>query len=399
MGREEQLFPMKHGTEFPNMGDAPLPVEPYISREFFEREREKIFKRAWLQVARVEDIPNPGDYLVRKLEVLKASVIIVRGQDHKIRAFHNICTHRGNKVALHDKGNARNFVCGFHGWVFGTDGALKMITGKEYFPDYVDECKLGLKPLACDTWNGFVFVHHNPNPPQGLREYLGGMGEQVDGYPFADLVRIATYDTVMRANWKVAMDAFNESYHVPTVHLGSLPGSASSESNPASVPTSVRFHGPHRSMTPYNNPAYMPPHTALVVGKYGPTFVTEKGRYPGTNPNDDEGWWFDANIFFPNFVTLLGAGWYLTYNFWPLSENLTRWQMNVYQPRAKNAGAVLANEHTRVHLRDTLLEDFGTVEHTQEMMESGVLESLTISDPEVEVRHQLWTVNRWLAQP
>src|SRR3990170_1308099 len=99
MGAQEPVFKMKAGTQIPDMGDAPLPVEPYISPEFFEREREKIFKRAWLEVAREEDIPNSGDYLVQNIDVLKASVIVVRGQDHKIRAFHNICTHRGNKIA------------------------------------------------------------------------------------------------------------------------------------------------------------------------------------------------------------------------------------------------------------------------------------------------------------
>lgn len=73
--------------------------------------------------------------------------------------------------------------------------------------------------------------------------------------------------------------------------------------------------------------------------------------------------------------------------------------MNVYQPEAANAGALLAAEHTRVHLRDTLLEDFGTVEHTHEMLESGALSHLTISAPEAAVRHQLWTVQQWVSQP
>ena len=399
MGVEDRVFEMKQGTEVPVMGDAPLPVEPYVSAEFFEREREKIFKRAWLQVARVEDVPNPGDYLVRKLEVLKASVIVVRGQDGVIRAFHNICTHRGNKVALHDQGNARNFVCGFHGWVFGTDGALKMITGKEYFPDYVQECNLGLKPLACDTWNGFIFVHHNPNPPQGLREYLGGMADQLQDFPYEKCQRIARYEATPRVNWKVVLDAFQEAYHAIMVHRISLPNSASGATNPAACPTSARFYGPHRSISAWANPGYLPPETGMIVGKYGPTFSTERQVVPGTNPSQDDSWWFDINVFFPNFFCDVGPGWYFTYNFWPISENKTHWVMDIYQFKSENAGQLLAAEHTKVLLRDAVLEDFGTLEDTQEMMESGVLTHINISDPEVAIRHQMHVVNEWLARP
>ncbi len=97
MGATEQPFVTKYPTDVPAMGDAPLPVEPYVSRAFFEREREKVFKRAWLQVARDEDIPHPGDYRVVDLEVLGWSVILTRGSDGRLRAFHNICTHRGNR--------------------------------------------------------------------------------------------------------------------------------------------------------------------------------------------------------------------------------------------------------------------------------------------------------------
>ncbi|MGK2942938.1 MAG: aromatic ring-hydroxylating oxygenase subunit alpha [Immundisolibacter sp.] len=399
MGAQEPVFKMKEGTDIPDMGNAPLPVEPYISAEFFEREREKIFKRAWLEVAREEDIPNPGDYLVQDIEVLKASVIIVRGQDNRIRAFHNICTHRGNKIALKECGNAKHFTCGFHGWVFGNDGELKMITGKEYFPDYVDENKLGLRSLACDTWKGFIFVHHNPNPPQGLREFLGAMADQLDAFPHDQCQRIARYSATPRVNWKVVLDAFQEAYHAIMVHRISLPNSASGAGNPAAMPTSVRLHGPHRSISAWANPGYLPPETGMIVGKYGPSFTTQKGQFPGTNPSDDNNWWFDINVFFPNFFCDVGPGWYFTYNFWPVDVNHTRWTMDIYQLKAEHAGALLAQEHTKVLLRDAVLEDFGTLEDTQAMMESGALDALTISDGEIALRHQMNVVHQWLARP
>jgi len=87
MGANEQPFSTKYPTDVPDMGYGPLPVAPYVSRAFFEQEREKVFKRAWLEVAREEDVPNPGDYLVVEVEVLGWSLILTRGTDGTLRAF------------------------------------------------------------------------------------------------------------------------------------------------------------------------------------------------------------------------------------------------------------------------------------------------------------------------
>lgn len=87
-----------------------------LSREIYELEREKIFRRSWLMVGRVEEIPDPGDYFVKDLSVASASVIVVHSADGKIRGFHNVCRHRGSRVA-EGGGNVKTFACPFHGWV------------------------------------------------------------------------------------------------------------------------------------------------------------------------------------------------------------------------------------------------------------------------------------------
>lgn len=397
MGREDREFETKLKSDTPPMGDGPLPVEPYVSAEFFEREREAVFKRAWLQVARVEDLPNPGDYLVVDVEVLKSSVILVRGNDGLIRAFHNICTHRGNKVAIKEKGNARGFTCGFHSWVFGLDGKLEHMNGEAYFTGEFNKCDLGLIPLAADSWNGFIFIHAMDKPPQTLREYLGGLAEQLDRFPYDQCERIARYTATPRVNWKVCLDAFQEAFHAIMVHRESLPLSAASADNPHAALTSARFYGPHRSLSAFANPGYLPPDIGMAVGKYGPTFATAKDQFPGINPDNDDNWWFDINVFFPNFFCDVGPGWYFTYNFWPVSENRTRWVMDIYQIKAEHAGGLLAQEHTKVLLRDAVLEDFGTLEDTQQMMESGTLKQIMVSDLEIALRHQMWIIDQWLA--
>ena len=221
--------------------------------------------------------------------------------------------------------------------------------------------------------------------------------DQIDHFPFDRCTRIARYEATPRVNWKVAIDAFQEAFHAIMVHRASLPNSAAAPQNPSAALTSARFHGPHRSLSAWANPNYRPPEVGMIVGKYGPTFATAKDQFPGINPNADDNWWFDINVFFPNFFCDTGPGWYFTYNFWPISENRTRWTMDIYQLRAEHAGGLLAQEHTKILLRDAVLEDFSTLEATQQMMESGALTHITISELEIALRHQMHVINQWVA--
>ena len=389
-------------TDLPAMIDGPIPVEPYVSAEFFEREREAIFKRAWLNLCRAEDLPEVGDFKVFEVEIWNASILLVRGKDGALRAFHNTCTHRGNQVAARYgcEGNTRTFVCGYHGWTFDLDGSLRTLPAQEYFPG-VDKDRLGLLPVACEVWNGFVFVNWNAQPEWPLAEFLGGLGQQIDGYPFGQMERVARYSARVAVNWKTFIDAFHETYHVGMVHARSLPG--------CSIPTdlryefdtlaSARFYPPHHSasnrmvsrvdITPVSGAAW----------QLGPSFAANEDapRLPGTNPSDDPRWYFDINVFFPNFFVDVGPGWYFTYNFWPISVDQTEWTMDIYQYAAADVGQRIAQEHTKVLLRDLLYEDLSTMETTHRSLKSGALKHMTVGPVmEVAVRHQYTNVMRWV---
>lgn len=101
----------KWHSRYPELGSGPLPIDPYVSREHFEKERERIFRKVWLNVGRVEQIPNPGDYFVKDLAVCTTSIVIARGEDGKVHAFHNMCSHRGNPVVWNTKGTCKTFTC------------------------------------------------------------------------------------------------------------------------------------------------------------------------------------------------------------------------------------------------------------------------------------------------
>jgi hypothetical protein len=131
----------------------------------------------------------------------------------------------------------------------------------------------------------------------------------------------------------------------------------------------------------------------------GPSFAANEQapRLPGTNPSDDPAWYFDINVFFPNFFIDPGPGWYFTYNFWPISVDETEWTMDIYQYAAADVGQRIAQEHTKVLLRDLLYEDLSTMETTHRALKSGVLKHMTVGPVmEVAVRHQYTNVMRWV---
>jgi len=387
---------MKIMNHLPDMGDGPLPVEPYISPEYFEKEKEKVFKRAWINVARVSaHIPNPGDYTVRELDFLNAPILLVHGRDGVIRGFYNVCTHRGNSVAS-GSGNARSaFVCGFHGWAFGLDGSLKTVPSEEQFPG-LDRAQYGLKPITTEVWKGFIFINAQEKPAMSLAEFLGGWGKQMEDIPFENYDHTGRYTTRLKCNWKVYIDAFQEAYHVGMVHAESLPILAK---NPESfVLTSIRTYGPHRSISAWADPGHVPTPAEAIAWKYG-SAITPAGtieQSPAINPSKDENWWFDINVCFPSLFIDVGMGWFLTYNFHPVSENETVWEINSYQLHANTASQKLAQEYAKILLRDVLYEDLSTMEGVQKGLDSRVMKTILPGKFEITMRHQYWAVEQWV---
>ena len=153
---------------YPELGTGPISFRDSTSPEFYELEREAIFKRAWLNVGRVEDVPRIGSYFTKEIDAAKTSVIVVKGKDQKVRAFYNICRHRGNKLVWNDfpndevSGTCRQFTCKYHGWRYDLGGALTFVQQPHEFFD-LDTERYGLRPVSCDVWNGFIFINFDPN--------------------------------------------------------------------------------------------------------------------------------------------------------------------------------------------------------------------------------------------
>ena len=380
---------------YPELGTGPVSVEPNISPEHFALERDKIFKKSWLNVGRVQDIPNPGDYFVQDIEMLRASIIVVRGLDDKVRAFHNVCTHRGNRVAIDSKGNTRGFQCCFHGWVFDTKGSLVRVPGEELFFD-LDKDKLGLSELPCDTWSGFIFIHMQAEPSETLEEFLGPeFWNRFDDFPFDDLEMHQHHRIRVKCNYKVFLDAFQEGLHVAFVHRRSLPDTLTSADSPI-VHSEVQLFERHRMQAVTINPeGTISPMQAMMGKHLGANYMLrDPADIPkGLNYKKDPHWLFDINVFHPNWRLLMYQNAYLYENYWPVSENETIWDLKFYCKRPTTPAEKIYCQ-VQSGMIDVLREDLSTLERTQAALESGVIKEMNLCDEEVLCRHMYAVVEK-----
>jgi phenylpropionate dioxygenase-like ring-hydroxylating dioxygenase large terminal subunit len=389
---------MTFTERYPALGTGPISVEPMISAEFFERERKLLFGRVWLKVARVEEIAEPGDWKVKRLDVARTSAILVRGRDGEIRAFHNICPHRGNKV-IPETGNetfgrarANVLTCRFHGWVFGTEGNLRAVPLEEKFTGLDRACH-GLKPIHCDVWEGFVFVCLADTPPQDLRTFLDGMAGHFAGYPYGEATYALRYSAVLKCNWKVALYAFTEGYHVPTIHAATLPSLATIQH------TEFKLFGPHSTSTLYVPPVEGARPTPATAA-FGSLLHASSRHAPrldqlplGINPTRRNDFQFEFPTFFPNLLIHLGAGngypamSYFTHEFWPISVGETLWEGTNYFRPPETLAERVAIAHINALHRNAWLEDTSTMEDTYEALQSGVLSEMVLMDEELMIRN------------
>ena len=189
----------------------------YYNEEFYELEKEFIFKKNWLLVGHHSDIPNAGDYLT--FDAVGERALIIRQNDNRIFAFHNVCRHRGAKVVEDATGNCpRALVCPFHGWSYHLDGSVRHIPKFESFKN-LDKQTSGLVPIAVEIWSGFIFI----NFTKGCKSIAATMAPVADKFAPYKLDALqplpgTKYCQQRPYNWKIIHDIDNEGYHVPIGH-------------------------------------------------------------------------------------------------------------------------------------------------------------------------------------
>jgi nitrite reductase/ring-hydroxylating ferredoxin subunit len=203
----------------PSFGHDPISKQRYISRDFAERERDRMWNRVWLLAGLECDIPSPGDYL--SFEVGPESVLVIRQRDGGVAARYNVCMHRGNRLCEPGRGHVTRFTCGYHAWQYELDGTLASVQDPESFPQGCPKQSLSLRPVCCDTWGGFVWINLNP-AAEPLLEYLDVIPEHLDPYHFEEMRVLDDVTLEIACNWKTCVDAFNEAYHIAGTHPDTL---------------------------------------------------------------------------------------------------------------------------------------------------------------------------------
>jgi phenylpropionate dioxygenase-like ring-hydroxylating dioxygenase large terminal subunit len=396
-------------TEQAGLGTGPVPTEPYRSSEHFELERTRIFARSWLLVAREEEVAEPGDFVRKAVEICAASIILTRGKNGKVAAFHNTCSHRNNQLVIEERGRANRFICRYHNWTYGNDGKLLGIPDEASFFG-IDKAACGLSKVACETWEGWVFINLQAEPEVGLVEFLGDFAGFLSGIVYQNAGNPIIVQADLDCNWKVISDAFSESYHIPAIHPQTIGATFSSKDNPFAHILDARFFGPHRFVSMYGNPAYVPPEankverlaagggdTGSVIAAADSLQAASFLAHPSINPTRSNNWAMDVNHIWPNTHIDTGPGGFWTHQFWPLAVDKTRHEVRFYVPAIASARERFQQEAYVCRVIEVLLEDLSNVARTQRGLASRAKDAMQLQDNEILIRHQSQQVEKWVA--
>ena len=401
---------------WPELGTGPVNYEDSIDPEQWKLEQQAIFRKTWLQMGRVELIPKKGRYITRELpSVGPGTSIIIVNDGEQIRAFYNLCRHRGNKLVWNDypgeevSGSCRQFVCKYHAWRYDLQGNLTFIQQEQEFFD-VDKADYPLKPVRCEVWEGFIFVNFDDDAIS-LEEYLGEFGQGLKGYPFHEMTEHYSYRAEVKSNWKLFIDAFVEFYHAPILHM--------KQAEKAEAEKLAKFgfealhydiKGDHSMISSWGGMSppkdlnmVKPIERILHSGLFGPwdrpaiKGILPDELPPAINPGRHKTWGQDSFEFFPNFTLLFWVpGWYLTYNYWPTGVDTHIFEANLYFVPPRNLRERLSQELAAVTFKEYAFQDANTLEATQTQIGTRAVLDFPLCDQEVLLRHLHHTAHKYV---
>lgn len=398
-----EMAPVKRAENWTDkfgLSHDPISLEDTISPDFFALETEAIFRRTWLYAGRVERVPVAGAYFTREFEPLKTSLLITRDNDGAVRAFHNVCPHRGNKLVWdthadqETSGRCRRFVCKFHGIAFGPGGNVEMLTDEIAWLDDQGQ-RLHLADVPCEIWNGFIFVNLTPGgPKETLREFMGEeYWSGFDSYPFSEMSEWHSFRADAGANWKALVDGFSEVYHAATTHAVPFAMPPREQIPPgASHFPDMAVRGKHRYYLARGLPAnvfkfpYEQETNAIAIGpRYEFPFACDIPEV--ANPIGLKNWGNSTHMFWPNlYIQFYAPGWYLTYIMQPLAYNKMRFELDLYMPKPRNFSEALSQKSSILQFLEAALQDFSLLEAQQLGLETRAFDSYVLTDQEVLLR-------------
>ena len=205
-------LPVPYAMQVPDR----VPKERYFDPDFFQWEVDHLWSRVWQMACRLEEIPQPRDFVT--YEFLDQSIVVVRTDDGGVTAFQNACRHRGVRLVA-DRGTCeRGFTCPFHGWCYGPDGMNTAVSRRRTFAEHnLVAADLDLTPVRCEIWGGCAWINLADDAP-AVRECLEPAASSLDAWKVESLRAEKWYACRLPVNWKLAIEAFVEMYHVVQTH-------------------------------------------------------------------------------------------------------------------------------------------------------------------------------------
>jgi phenylpropionate dioxygenase-like ring-hydroxylating dioxygenase large terminal subunit len=347
-----------------------LPGWAYFSQELFELECETLFKTHWQFVCHVNEAADIGAYVT--FDVAGERALVIRGHDGILRAFHNLCRHRGSRIVPDVRGVCNKaMVCPYHGWAYNLDGGLRGIANRDTFPPMQAE-KWGLKPLEMEIWNGLVFIRFQAGPQPAVAEILARFDDEIAPYDLANMVPTDSnsMDDLLPVNWKSVRDVDNEGYHVRQAHPGLH-----------------QLYGNGYFDEPYANA------TSRSVGTfneaYGHRWSVRKYReiLPEADnlPREQQRQWIYFGMF-PNFVLGLYPDSVIYYQEVPQSAEQTVQRGMCYRRRDESREMKAARYLSGRIDRDTAVEDQMLMVWSCEATKSSAYDGVIFSDLEYGVK-------------
>lgn len=360
------------------LGTDPIPAKPYHDPDFFELERAAVFMRSWIVIGHVCELPDAGSFIRRDLEFANASLLIVRDRKQEIRAFYNVCTHRGTQLVREAQGQRSAFTCPYHMWTFGTDGALLSAPDFEAFHVKKQDCSL--PTVRVEVIAGLIFVNFDEKA-EPLRQELGDFFPQLEATPLGQATTFLEYSYEIESNWKLCYDNFQENYHLRFIHPRTGYAGVGAE-NPFGYPIDYHFNGPHRGQKIWYN--LQAPSKGVVqqtaaeraldiLGKKGLLGQPAGDQYFALFPNS-----FILGNPLQNFLHVV----------YPISAGRSRGVIRLFWVgEPENASEAFSREFYLTMLREVHGEDINVIEGGYRGLASGGLKHIHFQTQEVLCRH------------
>lgn len=356
--------------DFPALPD--IPIGRYTDEDFYELERTRLFKRSWLYVAHDSELVGRGAF--KLCDVVGTSVVLVRGEDAVVRAFHNACRHRGAPVVRGESGTTRMMTCQYHSWSYDLQGSLQVVPEER---DFVALCRedRGLVPVRAQCWGGWWFVNLDPEAPDLLA--------QLDPLPdlLADVARspLRVFDTKsvdLGSNWKIVAEAFLEVYHARTIH----PKTVAPTLDTRGTVISLFDHGHQNMISPVRPRARTDNRDRLGVIEHVPAMFRH-----GVQP---------AHGIFPNLIAPMDKHGFPFLTFMPTAIDRTRLTITWFAPEW-GEGDLPEPDVWKLRLDrfDRLMEeDYLNLEPIQVSMDAAAHSGQVVNYQE----RRIWHVHAWI---